>query len=263
MDLNELKKYFINTEFFYYNNYLGVVKNIEYSKLSNCYVLYFHANSPKIVTASYMLERYIAKLKQIRMLILKDKKIHRLVHFTSLSNLESILENGLLSRDILDILSYDYVYSDPIRLDNKRDYISNSISFPNYKMFYSKMMENPKKDWAVLSIDSDILVDKLDTEFYRTNCASSSSLKCRYNPTSNDALEDMFYVSDRDPQIPSNFTTDPQAEVMIKDRIDPSYINCIDTQIFNSDAYYLANNFHVGYNDGPDLFTYRKDYKRW
>lgn len=263
MDLNELNKMFINTEFFYYSHYLGVIKNIEYNRLSNCYVLYFHANAPKIVTASYMLERYIDKIKQIRMLILKGKKIHRLVHFTSLSNLESILSNGLLSREILDLLSYNYVYSDPIRLDNKRDFISNSISFPNYKMFYSKMMEDPKKDWAVLSIDSDILIDKLDTEFYRTNCASSNPSKCRFNPCSNEALEDMYYTSNREPDLPSSFTTDPQAEVMIKDRIDPSYINCVDTQIFNSDVYYLTNNFHVNYNDGPDLFTYRKDYKRW
>ena len=263
MDLNELNKMFINTEFFYYSHYLGVIKRIEYNRLTNCYTLYFHAHVSRIVTASYIKRCYINKLKQIRVMILKNKGINRLVHFTPLYNLESILENGLQSREILDLLDYDYIYSDPIRLDGKLDYISNSISFPNYKMFYSKMKENPKQDWAVLSIDSDILIDKLDTQFYRTNCASNNPSKCRFDPCSNEALEDMYYSSDRDPFIPSNYTTDPQAEVMIKDRIDPSYINCIDTRTFNNDVNSLALNSNIDYNVGPDLFTYRKDYKRW
>ena len=263
MDLEELKKVFINTDFFYYNNYLGVIKHIDYDT-RGFYILYFYNNPDiKIIPYSYMLQCYINVLKNTRFRILRCRKISRLVHFTHLNNLESILRYGIVSRNFLDSFQIGYQYSDSIRLDGKLDFISNSISFPNYKMFYSKRMENPDTSWVVLSIDSSVLIDRFDTEFYRTNCASSSILKCRYNPTSNEALEDMFYLSDRDPQIPSNFTTDPQAEVMIKDKIDTSYINCIDTLSMNEKVYSLALNSHINYNPKSNLFNPRKDYRRW
>lgn len=263
MDLNELKKYFINRDFFYYNNYLGVIKNIEYDNKVGCYVLYFHGGEKNVIPYFYMLECFINLLKNIRIKILRDRNIKRLVHFTPMDNLESILNNGFLSRRILNAFEMNYQYSDSYRLDGKLDFISTSISFPNYKMFYSKRMNDKNIDWVVLSIDSSILVDKIDTEFYRTNCASTDPLKCRFNPCSNEALEDMFYLSRRDPEIPPYFTTDPQAEVMVKDKVNTSYISCIDTPIFDSDVNYLANNFHINYNNDEYLFGPRKDYKRW
>lgn len=264
MDLTELNSLFCGDEYFYNGVYLGVVKHIDYDYRIGYYILYFHDNpNLQYISYNYMLNYYKDKLKAIRMNLLASKRITKLVHFTPISNLESILENGICSRQHLDCSKLNFIPSDSWRLDNKRSFICNSITFPNYKMFYSKRMEDLRIKWAVLSIDSHILVDKFDTEFYRMNAASSSPNKCRFDPCSNDALEDMFYLENRDCNIPSNYTTDPQAEVLVKDVIDSSYINCIDTLGYNDIAYSLSKNFRVFYNDRSDLFGPRIDYRRW
>jgi hypothetical protein len=197
------------------------------------------------------------------MQILRYRNISKLVHFTPISNLESIFNKGILSRTVLDNDKISYSYSDLHRLDGKLDYISNSISFPNYKMFFSKRKDNLSVKWAVLSIDSSILVDKFDTEFYRMNAASSDLNKCRFDACSNNALEDMFYPGDRVSNLPVNYTTNPQAEVLVKDSIDVSYIKCIDTESFNDTACSIARNCNIQYEDRSNLFGPRKDYTRW
>ena len=66
----------------------------------------------------------------------KELKIPYLVHFTHVSNLESILQNGLLSREKVDALGHDAMINDELRLDNHKETISVSIAHPNEKMFY-------------------------------------------------------------------------------------------------------------------------------
>lgn len=264
MDLNDLNRIFNNTDFFYHDVYCGVVRFISYDMRSNSYLVTFYNKiEPCIIPYKYMLEYYTNRLKKLRMVFLKKRNIQRLVHFTKLSNLESILNNGFLSRDLLELLSYNYSYSDEIRLDNKIDFISSSITFPNYKMFYPKRMEDTSIKWVVLSLDSEVLVNRFDAEFYRMNAACSSFSKCKFDPCSNEALADMFYPQDRDFDLPINYTTNPQAEVMIKDSISASYIKCIDTLGFDEKASWLANNSHIDYNPSSKLYAPRKDYKRW
>ena len=265
MDLADLNYLLSGDDFFYNGKYLGSINYICDDHRVGFYSVHvYNNNKPYNVPKKYMSEYYLCRLKYIRMTILRKKSISRLVHFTPINNLESILENGMLSRNSLDEQGLKYHYSDDIRLDGKLDYICNSISFPNYKMFFSKRKQNQNIQWAVLSIDSEILIDKFDTEFYRKNAASSDSLKYKYDPCSNDALEFMFMdYENRDPYIPENYTTDPQAEVLVKDIIHPSYIKCIDTNGFNDAAHSLARNSKVDYNPCSRLFTYRMDYRRW
>ena len=73
----------------------------------------------------------------------------------------------------------------------------------------------------------------------------------------------MFYPEDREPNLPINYTTNPQAEVMIKDSIGAFYIKCIDTLGEDDRVKWLANNSHIDYNYNSNLFGPRKDYKRW
>ena len=265
MNLADLNYYLDGTEFLYYGKYYGVIHYICDERKVGFYSVYVHGSSkPYNITKTYMKKFYLDRLKRLRMSILKNRNITRLVHFTPADNLESILENGVLSRLYMDENGFDYWYTDENRLDGKLNYISNSITFPNYKMFWSKRNEDKDTDWIVLSIDSDILVDKFDTEFYRKNAAANDPLKYKYEPTSNDALEFMFMdYENRDPYIPENYTTDPQAEVLVKDIIHPSYIKCIDTNGFNDAAHSLARNSKVDYNPCSRLFTYRMDYRRW
>jgi hypothetical protein len=264
MNLADLNYYLDGTEFLYYGKYYGVIHYICDERKVGFYSVYVHGSSkPYNITKTYMKKFYLDRLKRLRMSILKNRNITRLVHFTPADNLESILENGMLSRLYMDENGFDYWYTDENRLDGKLNYISNSITFPNYKMFWSKRNEDKDTDWIVLSIDSDILVDKFDTEFYRKNAAANDPLKYKYEPTSNDALEFMFYPEDRDPNIPTNYTTDPQAEVLIKDDIDTSYITCIDTECPNDKVRSLALNSRISYNPHSRLFSGRNDYARW
>ena len=263
MNLSELNNMFIGDKFYYYDNYLGVVRGINHNN-PEFYTVYFFSNPrPCNIPNSYMNKCYLNKLKRFRMSILKNRSITRLVHFTPADNLESILENGMLSRNFMNQNDFGYWYTDDNRLDGKLDYISNSITFPNYKMFYKKEKQCPNTKWVVLSISSGILIDKFDTEFYRMNAAANDPLKCRFEPCSNDALEDMFYLEDRDPYIPLNYTTDPQAEVLIKDSVDSSYITCVETVCPNDMVRSLALNSGISYNPYSELFTYRKDFARW
>lgn len=80
--------------------------------------------------------------------IIEDRKIPALTHFTSLSNLESILENGLYSRDKVD---ESVEVNDEMRLDGRKNTISTSIGFPNSKMFYK--YRNQKGGALVCSCD--------------------------------------------------------------------------------------------------------------
>ena len=263
MSLTELNNVLSGDTFFYNNSYLGVIRDIEHN-YTGFYTIYFYDRSkPVNISINYMKGYYLDRLKRIRMSILRNRHITNLVHFTPADNLESILENGMLSRNYMDDIKLDYWYTDENRIDGKLDYISNSITFPNYKMFWRKRHEGKPIDWIVLSIDSDILIDKFDSEFYRKNAAANDPLKHKYEPTSNEAFEFMFYPEDRDPDIPANYTTDPQAEVLIPDNIDTSYITCIDTEVSNAKVRSLALNSRINYNPNSKLFTYRMDYTRW
>ena len=85
--------------------------------------------------------------------VIRRRNITELCHFTRVSNCESIMKHGLYSRAYLEssnVLSAEY--SDEMRLDGHIDAISLSVSFPNYKMFYSKRNENLDVTWCVLSI---------------------------------------------------------------------------------------------------------------
>lgn len=209
----------------------------------------------------YTYEQFL--LREQRSIILRHKNITSLVHFTKIENLPTILQRGILSDNILDRLGIPYSKSDEYRWDNKLDFVCNSISFPNYKMFYAKRMEDNEQKWAVLTINSDILVHKLSTEFYKTNRANSIyNCSCKVYNT-NECLNDMFYQENRDDNLPSNYTTDPQAEVLIKNSIKVPYIQSVETNEYNEDIKKLTKNFNVGYNPNSSYFAPRCDYRRW
>lgn len=202
-------------------------------------------------------------LRKERANILIERNINEIVHFTKIENLDSILEYGLLSKNILEEQRINYLYSDNYRYDNKLDFICNSITFPNYKMFYAKRQEDIRQKWAVITIDADILLHKLDTEFYKKNRASLEIYEDDRYYRSNEAFNSMFSLINRDLYIPDSYTTDPQAEVLIKDIIIPDYITGIETNTNNEKVKSLALNVHKNYNPYSTLFNGRCDYRRW
>ena len=187
------------------------------------------------------------------------RKVPYLVHFTPIANLESILRDGLRSRNAL--AGHDFVFTDEYRTDGWVDWISVSISFPNYKMLYAK--KNSLKNvegWAIILIRKEALWE-LDCKFILTNAASSGIRMFQEEKWSSaQAFEDMFNHAEHRIGIPDFYATDPQAEVMIRDEIPRSYIGMIAVEN-KRDETRLDRLIDVRVI--PQLFRWRSDFEHW
>lgn len=160
---------------------------------------------------------------------IESRGIKALIHFTHIKNLDSILEKGLLSKKFLIDQNMEYKYNDKHRIEGKPHAICLSISYPNYKMFYKYRCQE-EGEWCVLALDPSILYEK-DCLFCISNAASTSELKRSDALKSNvSGLKKLFY----DPNLhrvkvnmPDHYTTDPQAEVLVLNPIEPRYIRAI------------------------------------
>ncbi|NSL52777.1 DUF4433 domain-containing protein [Bacillus sp. P2(2020)] len=160
--------------------------------------------------------------------IVTRRKIEYLVHFTRIDNLTSILENGLIPVSMQQKMKIPSVHNDEQRFDSKLDCTSCSISFPNYKLFYTfREYKFPGSSWVVIVLDKDVLFSPLNiTYFCQTNAAGVfpriSSAKELCTAT---AFENMFcnslttkenkVIQRASLQINDCITTDPQAEILI------------------------------------------------
>jgi hypothetical protein len=146
----------------------------------------------------------------------KEKEIPCLLHFTHISNLESILDKGLLSRDIVNKDIKDAETNDELRLDNHTDTISLSIGFPNSPMFY-KYRNEKEGEWCVIGINKRVLW-KNNVLFCKHNAADGRMLgKSKDSLSSIDALKSMYDegIESRADQALKIFDpTDVQAEVL-------------------------------------------------
>ena len=206
------------------------------------------------------IERLKKRRDQISVLV-NERQILSLVHFTPIENLESIVENGLRSRN--ELSGEKYIHTDEYRTDGWLNWVSASISFPNYKMFYSK--QNSLKDiggWAVVIIKKEVLWE-LDCKFILTNAASSGiRMFSDSRWSSAEALEDMFGNPEHRYNIPDFYTTDPQAEVMIHNEIPSHYIERIVVRNAQ-DENKLNHLSDIRIETYPQLFSYRNDFEHW
>lgn len=88
---------------------------------------------------------------------LHERGVTRFVHFTSLDNLDSILERGLVPRRTLNDEGIDYLANDQLRLDGL-DHVNLSITHPNIKFFYKIRKTYPERYYVVLAIRPDVLL---------------------------------------------------------------------------------------------------------
>lgn len=199
-----------------------------------------------------------------------ERNVTTLIHFTHVSNLESILKMGLVSRRKVDQLPIrsTLVVNDQKRLDDHVETVSLSISFPNYKMF--NIYKREQEEWVVIGLKPDILWE-LDCLFYASNAASReyryiSDSKLRQTRSLKKIFADYMSVQRQDLCIPDWFPTNPQAEVLVMSDIPTSYL--LRVNFFNQTSYASwmkdhPNLFPTYMTVEPDFFYPRCDYRHW
>ncbi len=232
---------------------------------------------PKRETLLTIKNEQADKIKEI----VSRRKIEYLVHFTRIDNLNSILKNGLIPVSMQQKMKIPSVRNDEQRIDSKLDCTSCSITFPNYKLFYTfREYKFPGSSWVVIVLDKDVLFSPSNITYYcQTNAAGVfpriSSAKELCTAT---AFENMFcnslttkenkVIQRASLQISDYITTDPQAEVLISDAIDKKYIGCICFQKQpDIDEYITKYGTDLlekyDYQIVPGFFDARKDYMFW
>ena len=209
-------------------------------------------------------ERYssYAKLKSDRYDIINNRDIRHMYHFSPINNITSILNTGLYSREKCERENINIEITDQNRFDGELNRISTSISFPNYRMRYS--LEKQNFNLVIYDINPKILLSKLDTQFYYTNAANAIF---RYTDkrllTTNEALEGLFTPVNREPGLYRNYTTDPQAEILVNEEVPNCFINGIITKNYNANIEEICNQKRLRYEVNSSLYSYRSDYARW
>lgn len=157
----------------------------------------------------------------------KEIELPGLVHFTQVSNLISILDNGLYSREQTDQM-LEVQINDEMRLDGRPNTISTSVAFPNSRMFY-KYRQEKGGNWCVVVIRKKVLWE-LDCLFCWHNAADSRISRIPDQQLGSiDAFRNMYrgmggLESRSDQKLKTFDPTDEQAEILIKDHIPPEYI---------------------------------------
>ncbi|OKL47352.1 DarT ssDNA thymidine ADP-ribosyltransferase family protein [Boudabousia marimammalium] len=164
---------------------------------------------------------------------LEKREVEHLVHFTRVSNLPRIIQEGIVPRGKLESERSEVRYFDELRLDQHRERSCFSVSFPNLLMMYkySKEIEESKEDDGICILFIPVgdlkKIAKLGRiYFYHTNAANAIFKKSSESVSvDGEDIEDLFRdemstkqgrtVNRTDDGIPCFLTTDPQAEVQI------------------------------------------------
>ena len=163
--------------------------------------------------------------------LIRRRGITKLFHFTHVSNLSSILEEGIKPRLELSKSPRKYEQCDPDRHDGFLEGFSVSLTKPNAFLFNQKSTEKAFK-LVVLEIAANSLLTQSFVAF-PTNAASSTSTDgvkkspqryLGFQGLSGLFLENSFRNKLR---IPENEPTDPQSEILFFETIEPLKIRKI------------------------------------
>lgn len=202
--------------------------------------------------------------------ILELRNITAMVHFTRVENLRGILSRGVLPRD--DMRPDQYIANDRARVDGWPEASCFSISFPNYRILYRYRQADVSRNWVVLRVDPEQLLDK--PCLYMPGNAASSEITRRVAVNGADfvgaaGLGALFSEpedgSRAERGLTADLPTDPQAEVLIFEAIEPRHIRAVS--LLREDPVLREAIRHelpgVTIEIGGVMFQPRVDYRYW
>lgn len=164
---------------------------------------------------------------------LKMLSIKSVFHFSIFDNLKSILDNGINSRKYLENKTISYMWMDENRFDDRRDWISTSLSYPNLYLIRNKIKNwDIESELVLLEIDPQI-IGSLPAIFFPGN-AARSDLNTNYKEDRVQYLDfcgiqNLFLNKEvrKKYKLPNYHPTDPQAEILFYRHIPARFIKAI------------------------------------
>ena len=234
-------------------------------------------------SATFLFQNHAFQIQQF----CEGRGITTLVHFTRIENLQSILQGGLIGRSLLEARGKQFLRNDPDRADGRKEAVCLSISFPNYKMFWDIRKTKEKTEgikdaqWVILLLDAKVLWE-LDCTFCQTNASSGVVIpllsderigELKRHESLKDMFVDVFYDSKRETrihrqnlQIPEHYTTDPQAEVLVSNRISAKYIKEVHFYQEIAQEEWFSNTQEIysqTFRSSEEYFWPRRDWRFW
>ena len=210
-----------------------------------------------------VLQNIIDRKEHIQSLI--DKyQIKSIYHFTPISNLDSIMANGLLSITEMKKRNIKYVYNDSMRLDGLLNGICCSIGFPNYKLFFKFRHTNIHEKWVVLELSPDILLNIDGCRIFSENAAGSLFKIVEYPITQLEQIFSREYISNvrENFHIPTGCPINPQAELIVPNSIQVKYIKSLNFDNIE-DVEKYSRIYDIQCHCNTNLFSKRSDWKNW
>jgi hypothetical protein len=164
---------------------------------------------------------------------LKIPLIKSVFHFSIFDNLKSILDNGINSRKYLENKTISYMWMDENRFDDRRDWISTSLSYPNLYLIRNKIKSwDIESELVLLEIDPQI-IGSLPAIFFPGN-AARSDLNANYKEDRIQYLDfcgiqNLFLNKEvrEKYKLPNYHPTDPQAEILFYRHVPARFIKAI------------------------------------
>lgn len=203
--------------------------------------------------------------------IVERRKITAVLHFTKVENLASIMKYGLQPLDVLRANNIRSVNNDLGRFDHTQA-VCASISFPNYQTFYKFQQADRAVRWVIIAMHPKILWET-DCAFCVRNAAHATQSGIPLNNRKGEVafskmFDDFGEIKRTSLGIPDNFTTNPQAEVLL---LQGAPLTQIFGLIFPNT--HMETEFKAIYDKKrypgiwtyakPNLFSYRSDWNVW
>lgn len=192
--------------------------------------------------------------------------IRKLLHFTRLDNLPSILQHGIVPRTELIARNIEFEFNDADRHDGYLHASCFTIGWPNYKMFYPLRCDNPDVKWAVIECVPAILWEK-PCIFSAENAASTAARQIAAAQRAGvPGIAAMYAEVPGKPtraeiRLPMDLPTNPQAEVLVCDVVEPAFIQRVHIKDPASRALYAGAYPGMRFDAGWE--GARSDYTHW